>query len=61
MCFILWCNSDLNGPMGILLASVLGLARTMCCDSENRLDLIPVDICAKAMIIAAWKKDFIKR
>jgi hypothetical protein len=69
-CFIVWkplkffffgqilivgwvCN--INGPMGILLASILGISRTMYCDSENRLDIIPVDICAKSLIIAAWK------
>ena len=33
---------NINGPMGILLASVLGISKTMHIDPENRLDMIPV-------------------
>lgn len=42
--------------MGILLASSLGVSKTMYCDKNNYLDFIPVDICVKTMIIAAWKQ-----
>lgn len=47
---------NFNGPMGILLASTLGINKTMYCDPKNTLDMIPVDICAKAMIVASWKR-----
>lgn len=46
---------NFNGPMGILLASVLGISKTMYCDPKNVLDMIPVDICAKSILIATWK------
>lgn len=47
---------NVNGPMGILLASTLGFCKTMHCDPQNVLDMIPVDVCTKALIIAAWKR-----
>lgn len=47
---------NFNGPMGILLASILGLSKTMICDPQNVLDLCPVDVCCKSMIIASWKR-----
>lgn len=42
--------------MGILLASCVGISKTMYCDRQNILDLTPVDVCVKAMIISAWKR-----
>jgi fatty acyl-CoA reductase len=47
---------NFNGPMGILLASCIGISKTMYCDRENVMDLMPVDICVKAMIVSAWKR-----
>jgi hypothetical protein len=46
------------GPMGILLASAVGLSKTMYCDPENQLDFIPVDFCTKALLIAGWKNAY---
>lgn len=42
--------------MGILLASHIGISKTMHCDRKNVMDLTPVDVCVKAMIITAWKR-----
>ena len=42
--------------MGILLASYIGISKTMYCDKDNIMDLTPVDVCVKAMIIATWKR-----
>jgi len=47
---------NFNGPMGLLLGCGLGIARTMYCDPNNKCDFIHVDVCIKAMIIAAWKR-----
>jgi alcohol-forming fatty acyl-CoA reductase len=42
--------------MGILIASSLGLSKTMYADPKNVMDMIPVDVCCKAMIVASWKR-----
>ncbi|CAG9802503.1 unnamed protein product [Chironomus riparius] len=47
---------NFNGPMGILLASHIGISKTMLCDPKNILDMLPVDVCVKAMIISSWKR-----
>jgi fatty acyl-CoA reductase len=47
---------NINGPMGILLASHIGLSKTMLCDPKNTLDMLPVDVCVKAIITASWKR-----
>jgi fatty acyl-CoA reductase len=47
---------NLNGPMGILMASCAGVSKTMYCDPKNIMDQSPVDIVVKAMIISAWKR-----
>ncbi|KAG5674910.1 hypothetical protein PVAND_004855 [Polypedilum vanderplanki] len=47
---------NFNGPMGILLASAVGITKTMYCDEKNVLDCLPVDVCVKAMIVSAWKR-----
>lgn len=47
---------NFNGPLGLLVGSGLGITRTMHCDPDNIADFTPVDICIKAMIIAAWKR-----
>lgn len=47
---------NFNGPVGMLIGSGLGITRTMYCNPDNIADFTPVDICIKAMIIAAWKR-----
>ncbi|XP_070495731.1 putative fatty acyl-CoA reductase CG5065, partial [Chironomus tepperi] len=47
---------NINGPMGIFLASHIGISKTMLCDPKNILDMLPVDLCVKAMIISTWKR-----
>jgi alcohol-forming fatty acyl-CoA reductase len=46
---------NLNGPMGMLLASCIGIIKTIHVDPDNRPDTIPVDVCSRALVIAAWK------
>ena len=38
------------------LGCAIGITRTMYCDPKNIADFTPVDVCVKAMIIAAWKR-----
>ncbi|KAL7028707.1 hypothetical protein ACKWTF_005966 [Chironomus riparius] len=47
---------NFNGPVGLLVGSGIGIVRTMYSNPDNRCDFLPVDLCVKAMIIAAWKK-----
>ncbi|XP_062537398.1 LOW QUALITY PROTEIN: putative fatty acyl-CoA reductase CG5065 [Armigeres subalbatus] len=47
---------NFNGPVGLLVGSGIGLCRTMYCDPNTVADYTPVDVCIKAMIVAAWKK-----
>lgn len=47
---------NFNGPVGLLVGSGIGITRTMYCNPDNLTDFTPVDVCIKAMIIAAWKR-----
>lgn len=47
---------NFNGPVGLLVGSGLGIMRSMYCNPDNVADFTPVDICIKAMIVAAWKR-----
>ncbi|XP_070495680.1 putative fatty acyl-CoA reductase CG5065 [Chironomus tepperi] len=47
---------NFNGPMGMLLASHIGIIKTAYGDPKNVLDMLPVDVCVKAMIISTWKR-----
>ncbi|XP_070495539.1 putative fatty acyl-CoA reductase CG5065 [Chironomus tepperi] len=47
---------NFNGPVGLLVGSGIGIVRTMYSNPDNRCDFLPVDVCVKGMIIAAWKK-----
>lgn len=47
---------NFNGPVGLLVGCGIGICRTMYCDPNNIADFTPVDVCIKAMIVAAWKK-----
>lgn len=50
-----WC-ANLNGPMGLIFVTALAINHVVMHKSSNWLDMIPVDICIKGMIIAAWKQ-----
>jgi fatty acyl-CoA reductase len=49
-------DSSLSGTMALLFAYTSGLCRTLHCYEDSGLDLIPIDICVKGIIVAAWKK-----
>ncbi|XP_071440926.1 putative fatty acyl-CoA reductase CG5065 [Hetaerina americana] len=48
-----WTNS-FNGPTGVTLASGVGLVRTICCDEDLVVDIVPVDWVVNAAITSAW-------
>lgn len=45
----------------MLAGSGVGIVRTMLCDPNNRADFTPVDVCIKALIIAAWKRAYVQK
>lgn len=45
---------NLNGPSGVLAGGGKGILRSMICDRDLVSDIIPVDLCINAMIVAAW-------
>ncbi|XP_045458035.1 fatty acyl-CoA reductase 1-like [Melitaea cinxia] len=47
---------NLNGPVGMLVASGKGILRTMYTDPDLTSDYIPVDIAIKAFIAGAWAR-----
>lgn len=53
-----WIDS-LNGPLGISLATVTGMAHVMLAD-EVCQDWIPVDIVIKVLLQAIWKRGITK-
>lgn len=46
---------NLNGPMGLIMAGAIGLNHTMNVSPSNILNMIPVDICVKGLIVASFK------
>ncbi|XP_003746504.1 putative fatty acyl-CoA reductase CG5065 [Galendromus occidentalis] len=46
---------NFNGPSGMICASACGFLRSIYSDRQMRTDLIPVDVVAKTIIIAAWR------
>lgn len=42
--------------MGIATAVSAGICRSFYADPNNLMDIIPVDVVVKGMIIAAWKR-----
>lgn len=52
--FMGW-SDNLNGPAGSMLATGMGLYHVALMDGDIVFDYIPVDICVKGMIVAAWK------
>ncbi|XP_050358525.1 fatty acyl-CoA reductase 1-like [Nymphalis io] len=47
---------NLNGPVGILVASGKGILRTLYTDPDILSDYIPVDVAIKAFIAGAWAR-----
>ena len=45
---------NFNGPSGMICASACGYLRSIYSNRKMRTDLIPVDVVAKTIIIAAW-------
>jgi len=50
-----WCD-NFNGPVGLLTACGIGIMRTMYASDEAELDCVAVDVVAKTLIVAAWKR-----
>lgn len=50
-----WC-ANLNGPMGLIFVTALAINHVVMHKGSNAMDMVPVDICVKGMIIAAWKQ-----
>lgn len=46
---------NFNGPTGLVLVGGLGLSHVAKCAHNNHLDLVPVDVCVKGMIVTALK------
>lgn len=49
-----WCD-NMNGPMAILIGVATGVIHVSRAKRYNHLDVVPVDVCVKGMLIAAWK------
>ncbi|XP_055591104.1 putative fatty acyl-CoA reductase CG5065 [Uranotaenia lowii] len=47
---------NFNGPVSMLVGSGMGVVRAGFITPENRLNCIPVDVCIKAILVAAWKR-----
>lgn len=45
-----------NGPTGIISAVGNGVFRTIICEKDYVVDVVPVDIVINLMIAAAWRK-----
>ena len=49
-----WCD-NLNGPGGLVFAAAFAITHVSTFPGDNQMDLVPSDICVKAIIIAAFK------
>lgn len=49
-----WCD-NLNGPMGLVMVGALGINHVMNFNGANQMNMIPVDMCVKGLIIASHK------
>ncbi|XP_045770535.1 fatty acyl-CoA reductase 1-like [Maniola jurtina] len=47
---------NLNGPVGMMIASGKGILRTMYTNPDLEADYIPVDVCIKSFIAGAWAR-----
>uniref|UniRef100_A0AAG5D2L2 Fatty acyl-CoA reductase n=1 Tax=Anopheles atroparvus TaxID=41427 RepID=A0AAG5D2L2_ANOAO len=52
---------NFNGPTGMLVSAGLGITRTAYLRPKNRINIIPVDVVVKTIILAAWKRGTIDR
>ncbi|XP_058053368.1 putative fatty acyl-CoA reductase CG5065 [Anopheles bellator] len=52
---------NFNGPTGLLVSAGMGLTRTGYLRQKNRINIIPVDVVVKNIILAAWKRGTIER
>ncbi|XP_073829421.1 fatty acyl-CoA reductase wat-like isoform X2 [Musca autumnalis] len=46
---------NFNGPIGMLVGGGIGIMRTFCGDPNVITDIVAVDMCAKSLIVAAFK------
>lgn len=46
---------NLNGPTGLMIAAGKGVVRSMHCNGDHRVQMIPVDVAINAIIAIAWK------
>ncbi|XP_055680434.1 fatty acyl-CoA reductase 1-like [Lutzomyia longipalpis] len=49
-------NDNVNGPVGIMMATGSGLIRTLYTNRKIILDFNPIDVTVKAIIIAIWRQ-----
>ncbi|KAF5275840.1 hypothetical protein FQR65_LT04078 [Abscondita terminalis] len=47
-------TSNVYGPIGVMLASGLGIIRIFLCNSNLQCDMVPVDYCINSLICTAW-------
>uniref|UniRef100_A0A182QQH1 Fatty acyl-CoA reductase n=1 Tax=Anopheles farauti TaxID=69004 RepID=A0A182QQH1_9DIPT len=52
---------NFNGPTGMLISAGIGITRTGYLPPRNRINIIPVDVVVKMVILAAWKRGTIER
>ncbi|XP_050091386.1 putative fatty acyl-CoA reductase CG5065 [Anopheles aquasalis] len=52
---------NFNGPTGLLVSAGMGITRTAYIQQTNRINIIPVDVVVKNLILAAWKRGTIER
>ncbi|XP_055599267.1 fatty acyl-CoA reductase wat-like [Uranotaenia lowii] len=45
---------NFNGPAGLAAGCASGVLRTGCINMKAHIDCIPVDVCIKAILVAAW-------
>ncbi|XP_026465071.1 fatty acyl-CoA reductase 1-like [Ctenocephalides felis] len=50
-----WAD-NMNGPVGLVIASGKGLLRAALIAQDNVMDYFPVDVVVKGLIIATWQK-----
>lgn len=49
-----WCD-NLNGPLGLIFAGAFAINHVAYgTQKDNKMDVIPVDVCVKGMIVSAW-------
>jgi fatty acyl-CoA reductase len=47
-------NNSVAGPLGIIVGCACGIIRSMYCDGDKVVDLVPVDMVINATIAVAW-------